>query len=98
MLTSKRKKLYKTKFKEWDWQKNLPTDTALKMREKSKRRKLEDNKDTVFSFGGRVWDSHRIESTLARSKKAIIDLTGKSFHERLSASIRNVELEVDFAW
>ncbi|KAL8860637.1 MAG: hypothetical protein Q9178_002990 [Gyalolechia marmorata] len=71
------KKLYKNKFKEWDWQKNLSTDTAQKMMEKSKRRKLEHNKDTVFSYGGRVWDSHRVESTLARTKKskAVIDLT-----------------------
>ncbi|KAL8839145.1 MAG: hypothetical protein Q9176_004648 [Flavoplaca citrina] len=70
-------KLYKTKFKEWNWQKNLSTDTALKLMEKCKRRKLEENKDTVFVVGGRAWDSHRIESTLARTKKskAIIDLT-----------------------
>ncbi|KAI4280424.1 MAG: hypothetical protein L6R38_004469 [Xanthoria sp. 2 TBL-2021] len=79
-------RLYKTKFKEWNWQKNLSTDTALKMMEKSKRRKREEDKDTVFSFGGRVWDSHRVESTLVRTKKstATIDLTNVSTPEGVS--------------
>ena len=89
-LTSKRQKLYKTKFKEWNWQKNLSTDTALMMMEKSKRRKREDDKDTVFVFGGRVWDSHRAESTLVRTKKprVTIDLTSKFSHHRHSSNIR----------
>ncbi|KAL8828847.1 MAG: hypothetical protein Q9170_006425 [Blastenia crenularia] len=70
-------KLYKTKFKEWNWQKNLSTDTALKMREKARRRKRDEGKDTVFSFGGRIWDSSRVESTIVRTKKpkVTIDLT-----------------------
>lgn len=78
-LTSKSQKLYKTKFKEWKWQKNLSADTALQMAEKAKRRKREEAKDTVFSFGGRVWDSQRIENTLVRTKKpkVTIDLTGE---------------------
>ncbi|PMD25575.1 hypothetical protein NA56DRAFT_565482, partial [Hyaloscypha hepaticicola] len=63
-------KLYKAKFKEWNWQKNLPVDTALFMKEKAKRRKREEGKETVFSFGGKVWDDNRIESTAARAKKS----------------------------
>ncbi|KAL8713832.1 MAG: hypothetical protein Q9225_006682 [Loekoesia sp. 1 TL-2023] len=79
-------KLYKTKFKEWNWQKNLPTDTALKMAEKAKRRKREEGKDTVFSFGGRVWEDHRVENTLARTKKpkVTIDLTDVPIPEGVS--------------
>ena len=79
LLTSKGKKLYKTKFKEWNWQKNLSADIALKLKETAERRKREEGKDTVFSFGGRVFDSGRLESTLGRTKKpkVTIDLTGK---------------------
>ena len=79
LLTSRSQKLYKTKFKEWNWQKNLSADTALKLKGKAERRKREEGKDTVFSFGGRVWDSGRLESTLVRTKKpkVAIDLTGK---------------------
>lgn len=60
------------------------------MMEKSKRRKREEDKDTVFSFGGKVWDSHRAESTLVRTKKstATIDLTSKFSHERHSYGFR----------
>lgn len=90
LLTSKSQKLYKTKFKEWNWQKHLPTDTALKMAEKAKRRKREEGKDTVFHFGGRVWESHRVKSTIARTKKptVTIDLTGKFPTEPHSSGIR----------
>ncbi|KAL8777117.1 MAG: hypothetical protein Q9213_007998 [Squamulea squamosa] len=70
-------KLYKNKFREWKWQKNLSTDTALRMAEMAKRRKREEGKDTVFTFGGRVLESDRIENTLLRTKKpkVTIDLT-----------------------
>lgn len=89
-LTSKRQKLYKTKFKEWNWQKNLSADMALVMNEKLKRRKREDDKETEFVFGGRVWDRHRVESTLVRTKKprVTIDLTSKFSHQRHSSNIR----------
>lgn len=90
LLTSRSQKLYKTKFKEWNWQKNLSADTALKMTEKAKRRKREEGKDTVFTFGGRVWDSRRLESTLVRAKKpkVTIDLTGKCAYKPHSSGMR----------
>lgn len=72
LLTFQSQKLYKAKFKEWNWQKNLPVGTALFMKEKAKRRKREEGKDTVFSFGGRAWDSNRVESTAIRAKKSRI--------------------------
>lgn len=83
MLTFSSQKLYKTKFKEWNWQKNLPVDTARLMAEKAKRRKREEGKDTVFSFGGRLWDSNRVENTLNKARKTwnSEDLAGK-FHEK----------------
>ncbi|RYP62306.1 hypothetical protein DL771_009791 [Monosporascus sp. 5C6A] len=62
-------KLFKAKFKEWDWQKNLPTETAIVMIDKAKRRWQADKKETVFSFGGKVWTTDRIERTLARTNK-----------------------------
>jgi hypothetical protein len=49
LLTFSSQKLYKTKFKEWNWQKNLPVDTARLMAEKAKRRKREEGKDTTIS-------------------------------------------------
>ncbi|KAK8131642.1 hypothetical protein PG984_008080 [Apiospora sp. TS-2023a] len=64
-------KLYKAKFKEWSWQKNLPTDIATFMTGKAKSRKRSLDKDTVFSYGGKVWETNRIESTLVRANKKI---------------------------
>ena len=40
------------------------------MKGKAKRRKHEDGKDTVFNFGGRLWDTDRIDSTLARVERS----------------------------
>ncbi|KAK8084450.1 hypothetical protein PG997_005721 [Apiospora hydei] len=64
-------KLYKAKFKEWHWVKNLPFDTATFMMGKAKARKRVEDKETVFSFGGRNWETSRIESTLARANKKV---------------------------
>jgi hypothetical protein len=85
LLTFKSEKLYKAKFKEWNWQKNLPVGTALFMKEKAKRRKREEGKETVFSFGGRIWDSNRIESTAIRAKKSKIsdDMESELYHNGL---------------
>jgi hypothetical protein len=85
LLIFRSEKLYKAKFKEWNWQKNLPVGTALFMKEKAKRRKREEGKDTVFSFGGRVWDDNRIESTATRAKKSKIS-------EDMAGELRNTTL------
>ena len=70
-------------FKEWKWQKNLSTEAALVMAEKANRRKREEGKDTVFVCGGKVWGRDRIDSTLARVKRARFNenLAGK-FHTK----------------
>lgn len=44
--------------------------TALFMKRKAQQRKRQEGKDTMFSFGGRVWDSNRIESTATRAGKS----------------------------
>ncbi|KAI1077366.1 hypothetical protein F5B20DRAFT_273301 [Whalleya microplaca] len=62
-------KLYKEEFKEWDWQKNLPASHARFMTRKSKKRKMEEGKDTIFAYGGQQWTSKRAERSLARTKK-----------------------------
>lgn len=62
-------KLYKNKFSEWGWQKNLPADTALFMVQKAKQRKQRSNKDTIFHFGGREWPLQKAETTVSRSKR-----------------------------
>lgn len=41
------------------------------MMEKSKRRKRDEGKDTVYSFGGKVWDYKRIENTLSRTQQKV---------------------------
>ncbi|KAH8884179.1 hypothetical protein GQ53DRAFT_830103 [Thozetella sp. PMI_491] len=63
-------KLYKDKFKEWGWQKNLPTKIALFMTDKAKKRKRDKGKETIFTYRERPWTKARAESTLTRAKKA----------------------------
>ena len=79
LLTFQSLKIYKSKFKEWDWQKNLSTDMAVVMAGKAERRRREEGKETVFSFGGRIWNTDRVASTLARIKNPRVDedLEGK---------------------
>ena len=74
-------------FKKWKWQKNLSTEAALVMAEKANRRKCEEGKDTVFIFGGKLWGRDRIDSTLARVKRARFNenLAGKFHTKRLLA-------------
>ncbi|KAL1852899.1 hypothetical protein Daus18300_011981 [Diaporthe australafricana] len=62
-------KLYKSKFSEWGWQKNLSTDTALFMVQKGKQRRRNLGKDTIFHFGGREWPLQKAETTVSRSKR-----------------------------
>ena len=40
------------------------------MKAKAKRRKCEEGKETVFNFGGRLWDTDRIDNTIARVKRS----------------------------
>ena len=64
-----RKKLYKEKFKIWGWQKNLPGQYAQWMTQKANKRKRDDDKETVFLYGGLQWDKSRAERSAVRSKK-----------------------------
>ena len=43
------------------------------MANKARTRKWQENKDTVFSFGEKLWDSDRIENTLHRAKRGRIE-------------------------
>ncbi|KAI0535673.1 hypothetical protein GGR58DRAFT_504073 [Xylaria digitata] len=63
-------KLYKKKFKEWDWVKNLPVELAIFMTQKARERRQEENKDTVFIYGGRHFDHKRAEDTISRAKRS----------------------------
>ncbi|KAF4990645.1 hypothetical protein FDECE_14310 [Fusarium decemcellulare] len=62
-------KLYKEKFKQWGWIKNLPVPIAEFMANKAISRKRQNGHDTVFMYGGREWDKSRAENTLSRSKR-----------------------------
>ncbi|KAH7410602.1 hypothetical protein BKA64DRAFT_358129 [Cadophora sp. MPI-SDFR-AT-0126] len=62
-------KWYKEKFKSWGWQKNLPGRHALWMTQKAVKRKRDDDKETVFFYGGLQWDKADAEKTLSRTKK-----------------------------
>lgn len=64
-----REKLYKERFKAWGWQKNLPGQYAQWMTEKANKRKRDENKDTVFSYGGLEWDKSQAQKSAVRSKK-----------------------------
>ncbi|KAK1622878.1 hypothetical protein BDP81DRAFT_475998 [Colletotrichum phormii] len=61
-------KLYKLQFKKWEWQKNLPATHSRFMVEKARKRKHEENKETVFRYGNQNWDRSKY-ATLARNKK-----------------------------
>lgn len=89
-------KLYKTKFKEWNWQKNLSADAALFMAEKAKRRKREEGKDTEFSFGGRTWDRDRVENTLSRATKTRPSEHAASKFHQIRPAVRRLAV-VSFA-
>ncbi|KAK7413633.1 hypothetical protein QQX98_007496 [Neonectria punicea] len=62
-------KLYKERFKQWGWNKNLPVPIAEFMAGKAKERKRKRGCETVFKYGGRQWDKARAEHTLSRTKK-----------------------------
>jgi hypothetical protein len=41
------------------------------MTEKAKRRRQTEDKETIFSFGGKVWEPDCIESRAARTNKKL---------------------------
>ncbi|RFU78687.1 rhomboid family [Trichoderma arundinaceum] len=50
-------KMYKDKFKQWKWSKNLSRDMALGMLNKAKQRQP---KETIFQWGNQTWTTDRI--------------------------------------
>lgn len=52
--------MYKDKFKQWKWSKNLPKDMAMAMLNKAKRRQP---KQTIFQWGNQTWTIERIKKT-----------------------------------
>ncbi|RSL68711.1 hypothetical protein CEP54_002754 [Fusarium duplospermum] len=71
------KKLYKSQFDKWGWQKNLPATHSSFMVHKAEKRRLEENKETIFEFGGRRWDYEKAYSSFMRNKKAQQHGTGQ---------------------
>ncbi|KAK0114782.1 hypothetical protein ONS95_014264 [Cadophora gregata] len=63
------KKLYKEKFKQWGWQKNLPGDYAQWMAVKANMRETQAGKDTDFLYGGLRWTRERVQSRANRARK-----------------------------
>ncbi|KAF2193259.1 hypothetical protein K469DRAFT_551926 [Zopfia rhizophila CBS 207.26] len=59
-------KMYKDKFKEWGWCKNLSAEMARWMLTKADSRKRQDRKETEFVLGGRVWTLDRIRKSAGR--------------------------------
>ncbi|KAK3998173.1 hypothetical protein QBC44DRAFT_376039 [Cladorrhinum sp. PSN332] len=62
-------KLYKDKFKEWKWQKNLPSSHARFMDAKARKRLRQEGKSTVFHYGGQEYTAERAARTLSRTKR-----------------------------
>jgi hypothetical protein len=68
-LTNFRSKMYKEKFKNWGWGKNLPHRYAQWMVQKAQHRRREESKDTIFFYGGSVYDSTIAENRASRTKR-----------------------------
>ncbi|KXH48083.1 hypothetical protein CNYM01_11608 [Colletotrichum nymphaeae SA-01] len=66
-------KLYKLQFKKWEWHKNLPATHSRFMVEKARKRKHEENKDTVFTYGNQTWDRNKY-ATLSRNYSTPADV------------------------
>ncbi|KAK4228436.1 hypothetical protein QBC38DRAFT_414506 [Podospora fimiseda] len=64
-------KLYKEKFKEWGWEKNLPSGHARFMKLKDEERRREEGKSTLFHYGGREYTAERAAKTLSRAKTVV---------------------------
>lgn len=82
-------KAYKTKFKAWKWQKNLPFEHAAWMAAKAQKREREEAKDTVFIYGGSKWTRERAENSVARSTKKVknVQYMGESPKNRKETSL-----------
>ncbi|KAI9851900.1 MAG: hypothetical protein M1824_002450 [Vezdaea acicularis] len=96
------KKMYKVKFKEWGWSKNLPKDRAQWMLNRAEQRKRQypEGRDLIFEFGEQSWTVERVRKSIRRAKIAedeIValdaptpyDITYKLSHH-VSQSPRNV--------
>jgi hypothetical protein len=74
--------MYKDKFKDWGWYKNLPSAMALWMFQKwDQRMKEVPSKDTNFEMGGRTWTSSQVLKRVQR--------TGGQQAEAISEGIRS---------
>ncbi|KAJ4365557.1 hypothetical protein N0V83_008176 [Neocucurbitaria cava] len=68
-------KQYKDQFRAWNWQKNLPVETAQFMVSKANERKRgPQSKDTTFEFGGMSWTRERAEATIKRARKQLPEI------------------------
>ncbi|KAJ4854856.1 clr5 domain-containing protein [Trichoderma breve] len=56
-------KMYKDKFKQWKWSKNLPKAIAARMLNIAKQRRP---KRTIFRWNNRIWPIERIKKLLSR--------------------------------
>lgn len=55
--------MYKDKFKQWKWSKNLPKAIAARMLNIAKQRRP---KRTIFRWNNRIWPIERIKKLLSR--------------------------------
>ena len=69
-------KPYKEKFRIWGWQKRTTRQYAQWMIQKAIKRKRDDDKETVFFYGGLKWDESRALRSGLRSKKASAERGG----------------------
>ncbi|UKZ79912.1 hypothetical protein TrVFT333_007675 [Trichoderma virens FT-333] len=56
-------KMYKDKFKQWKWSKNLPGEVAVGMLSKANRRRP---KETIFHWNNQAWPIERVMKSCAR--------------------------------
>jgi hypothetical protein len=61
--------MYKEKFQEWNFVKNLSKTTAMRMLRIQGKRQAEDpTKDTIFMYRGQEWTSARVLTSAKKSK------------------------------
>ncbi|KAM0277130.1 hypothetical protein ACHAO9_012640 [Fusarium lateritium] len=89
-------KLYKLQFKKWGWQKNLPATHSLFMVDIINKRRREQGKETVFSFGGQKWDYDKVQS-LPRKKAQRLDNAKAPADDSFQSGPSNGGSDVDMA-